>query len=111
MALLQERGAGGMHQEDVLRSGLVWVEIGGMRFFKFLKRGVAGYFGLLRSTPISKNLNFRQRTHGLSSGEGRGGVHQEDVLRSGLVWVEIAGLSFSSFLIWGWLVTSVNPHF
>ena len=95
MAFLQERGAGGMHQEDVLRSGLVWVEIGGMRFFKFLKRGVIGYFSLLRSTPISKNLNSRPGTHGLSSGEGRGGMHQEDVLRSGLVWVEIGGMPVS----------------
>ena len=38
-----------MHQEDVLRSGLVWVEIGGMRFFKFLKRG-GGW--LLRLTSV-----------------------------------------------------------
>ena len=48
--------------------------------------------------PTLKNLNFRQRTHGLASGEGRGGMHQEDVLRSGLVWVEIGGMRFFKFL-------------
>ena len=69
------------------------------RYKRFSKTGMGlGYFGLLRSTPSSKNLNFRQRTHGLSSGEGRGGMHQEDVLRSGLVWVEIGGVRFFKFL-------------
>ena len=35
MALAQEKGAGGLHQEDVFRSGLVWVEIAGLSFSSF----------------------------------------------------------------------------
>ena len=72
------------------------------RYKRFSKAGMGlGYFGLLRSTPSSKNLNFRPRTHGLCSGEGRGGMHQEDVLRSGLVWVDRWGEIFQVFFLRG----------
>ena len=47
-----------MHQEDVLRSGLVWVEIGGVRKFKFFNRGVVGYFNLTSVNPRFKKLEL-----------------------------------------------------
>ena len=59
MAESSGEGRGGMHQEDVLRSGLVWVEIGGVRKFKFLNRGVVGYFNLT-SVGWLLQLNFGQ---------------------------------------------------
>ena len=53
MALVQEKGAWGLHQEDVFRSGLVWVEIGGMRKFNFFKTG-GGW--LLRFTSVNPHF-------------------------------------------------------